>query len=108
MSPKRLSDSAALAALDPGLGAGGGGAPMDMPMPDDMAAMGGGSPTEGGIEAGISMIEADLASAPPDLAEEARVHINALRDIAGKIGGEAPTEMPPQEEPPVPSGGEEV
>lgn len=105
----RLSDSAALAALDPGLCAGApmGGMPME-PMPEEMGA----APTEGGMEAGIAMIESDLAAAPPDLAEEARVHINALRDIGAKISGganpAAAMELPPMEEPPIPSGGEEV
>lgn len=79
----------------------------EAPLPPDLAA----APAEGGLEAGISMIEQELGMAPPDLAEEARTHLNALRDIAAKIGGGGEAlmeEAPPAEEPPVPMPGEEV
>src|SRR5688572_25350124 len=87
-----LNDSAALAALN-SMPAGAGG-PMP---PPEMGAPGGG----GDAEAGLAMIEGGLASLPPDVAEEARMHVEALRGIlAGGGGAEAPMpEMPPAEEP---------
>lgn len=97
-----LKDAASMAALDSPIPAG-----MPPLAPEDMAPPGGPPMPGGGIEDGIAMIEGALEGAPPDLAEEARTHVNALREIATKIGGEgAPPpdeEAPSQEEiPPMP------
>lgn len=98
MASKSLSEGAAMGALE-SLGLGGGGA-MTPPMPEEaMAPVEGG----GGIEDGLMMVESALAGAPPDLADEARTHINALREIGSQIGG-APAEPVPAAEEPLPPG----
>lgn len=80
--------------------------------PAMMAPPPGGAPMPGGdVEGAFSTIEAGLADAPPDQAEEARAHVNALREIFANIGGEGappPAEEPmpnPDEVPPPTEGG---
>ncbi len=104
MAMNKMSDMAALGALE-SLGGGGGGG---MPLPEEMGA----APVEGGggIEEALATIESSLAGAPPDLADEARTHINALREIGAQIGGGGapPEEIPQPEELPLPAPGQEI
>ena len=90
-----LNDSVALAALN-SMPAGVGG---PMPPPEM-----GGAPAGGDAEAGLAMIEGGLASLPPDVAEEARMHVEALRGILAGGGAEAPMPPPPPAEEPLPPG----
>jgi hypothetical protein len=50
----------------------------------------------GGLEEGLAMVESSLESAPPDVAEQARMHVNALRELATKISP-APEQEAPEE-----------
>ena len=100
----KMSDAAAMGALESlGMGGGGGGMPMPEEMMADPAAGGGGD-----VEGALATIEGALAGAPPDVADEARTHINALREITSQIGGAPPEEVPPPEELPTPAPGQEI
>lgn len=78
-----------------------GSAPEAAEVPDvpvEGAAQGGGSD----FDAGIDLIEASLASAPPDVAEKARGHLNALRELSAQVSG--PAQPPAIPEPAGPEG----
>jgi hypothetical protein len=100
----RIKDAASMAALDMPM-------PGGMP-PLDPAALAGAAPPEeempgGDVEGAMATIEGALSGAPPDKAEEARTHLNALREIFSGIGAEsAPPpgdeELPPPDELPPP------
>lgn len=87
-------------------------AALDAPMPggmppmDPAAMMGAAPPAEempgGDVEGAFMTIESGLEGAPPDQAEEARTHINALREIFASIGGGEAQAPPPDEENPNP------
>lgn len=80
-------------------------AALDAPMPGGMppmdpSMMGGMPPPEaqapgGDVEGAFATIESSLEGAPPEKAEEARVHINALREILGTEAAPPPEEEPP-------------
>ena len=59
------------------------------------------NPAEG-FENGLAMIESALEGAPPELAEQARQHLNALREIGAEMGAGG------EESPPAPGPSEEV
>jgi hypothetical protein len=88
------------------LGGMGGGAPGEMP-PEEGAMPPGGEmpPGEEGMEApqppdldtALGGVETALEGLPPEAAEEIRIHLNAIREIAASGGGAPPTEPPPME-----------
>lgn len=57
------------------------------------------------VESGLSMVESALATADPAVAEEARAHIEALRQIATKLKAEPGPDTGP-EPGPEPAGAE--
>jgi len=85
-----MQDAARDAAMA-GLGGAGGGMP-EPPPEEGMEPMG----AEGGgdFEGLITPVEGFFDGLPGDVAEQARSHINALRDLAAQGGGEeaAPVE----------------
>ena len=93
-----MQDAARGAAIDQ---MGGGGEPM----PPEEAMEPQGAEGTGDFEGLITPVEGFFDGLPGDVAEQARSHINALRDLAAQGGGEeAPTE--PGAKASVPPGGE--
>lgn len=86
----------------PDLGGAGGGM-MPPPLP------GGGGPEDAenpqaSVDAALAGLDSALAGLPPEQAEEARMHAEAIREIVAGSGGQKPEgEMPPDAPPP---GGE--
>ncbi len=90
-----------LAALLGAAGGGAGGPPpapgeQMAPMPDDEAAEGEGRPQD--LDTALGGVENCLEGLPPEAAEEIRVHLNAIREIASKTG--APAAPDQKQQPP--------
>jgi len=47
------------------------------------------------LEGALGAVEASIAQAPPEIGEEARSHIAALRELASKVEAVSPEEAPP-------------
>jgi hypothetical protein len=93
----------------------GGGMPGEMPAEEGGMPPGGEMPPgEEGMEApqppdletALGGVETSLEGLAPEAAEEIRVHLNAIREIAASGQGGMPSEPPPMEgAPPAPDGG---
>lgn len=102
-----LSDLLARGRAAEGMMRDGGGAgqpPVDLgaattePMPDQAPPAGGAD-----VDGLISQLDAALDGMDPQMAEEARTHLNAIREITSKDAGPAMAEQPPPGgEPPMP------
>ena len=101
-------DAGGLAALLQGAGSG---APAELPMEEaggapPMPEEGMGGPPD--LDTALGGVESSLEGMPPETAEEIRVHINAIRELAaqGAPPMEPPMEAPPASSaPPLPDGG---
>lgn len=93
------------------LGAAGGGPPPEMPDEGAPPEAGGMPPEPMDLEGALAGVDSALQGMPPEQAEEIRVHLNAIRDIAaggaggappmdaaGAAPGGVPGEVPPSEE----------
>ena len=90
----------------------GGGAPEEAPMEEAPPEEGGGPPMEAAgppdLDTALGGVEGALEGMPPEVAEEIRVHLNAIRELAaqGAPPMEPPMEAPPAEGAmPLPDGG---
>ena len=91
----------------------GGAAPEEAPMEEAPPEEGGGPPPmeEAGppdLDTALGGVEGALEGMPPEVAEEIRVHLNAIRELAaqGAPPMEPPMEAPPAEGAlPLPDGG---
>lgn len=79
-----------------GLGAGAT-APEDLP-PEE----GAGQPGAVDLESGLSMVETALEAMDPKIAEDIRVHVNAIRDLAAADVAPMAAERPLPEEGEIP------
>lgn len=85
----------------------GQGEPPPPPMPEagGMPPEAEGAPPAMDLEGALAGVEAALEGMPPEMAEEARSHVNAIREIASKDVG--PAMAAEAEPPPGPEGGAE-
>lgn len=89
MPPEEGAGEADLAALL------GGGMPGEAPVEEapPPGAEGGEPPPPPDLETVLGSVEAALEGLPPEAAEEIRIHLNAIREIAS--GGQGSMEPPP-------------